>query len=316
VNLADSVRDPLIRSSFFYQISFGYSLTGYYKAGLEFVGRGEDEVRMQRLSFAQTHLAAARIAATIGLRRFKKAQSLVDGLADLASAVDDSFEFANSRALQARLLICAGDEEGAAAALREWEATPVAALTAELAGLRALALAKSARPESEQLSQLAIRMSGNAQAHTVAHAARAIVDLRAGIDPGRSRLVDFEDVLLDRQNYDALVLAYRSYPPVLAALADRGRIPQRRLLRLITEAQDAAIATAVGIGVPNPRKTETSLSSREQEVFDLMQRGRKNKEIAATLFISEATVKVHVRHILEKLNARSRTEAVARYQDT
>jgi DNA-binding NarL/FixJ family response regulator len=261
-------------------------------------------------------LAAARIAATIGLRRFKKAQSLVDGLYDLASAVDDTFEFANARALQARLLICTGDDEGAAASLREWEATPVAALTAELAGLRALALAKSAAPEAERLAQLAIRMSSNAQAQSVAHAARAIIDLRAGADPDRSRLVDFEDVLLDRQNYDALVLGYRSYPPVLAALSRRGRIPERRLLRLIAEAQDTAIATAVGLCVPNSPTAETSLSSREHEVFDLMQRGRKNKEIAATLFISEATVKVHVRHILEKLNARSRTEAVARYQDT
>jgi DNA-binding CsgD family transcriptional regulator len=209
-----------------------------------------------------------------------------------------------------------GDDEGAAAALREWEGTPVTALTAELASLRALALAASAPPESEELSRLAIQMSANAQAQTVAYAARAIIDLRAGLDPTRSRLVDLENVLLDRQNYDALVLAYRSYPPVLAAIADRGRIPQRRLLRLIAEAQDAAIASSVGIGLPDPPRTDASLSSREQEVFDLMQRGRKNKEIAATLFISEATVKVHVRHILEKLNARSRTEAVARHQDT
>jgi DNA-binding NarL/FixJ family response regulator len=159
-------------------------------------------------------------------------------------------------------------------------------------------------------------MSGNAQAQTVAYAAQAIVDLRAGLDAAKSRLLSFEKVLLDRQNYDTLVLAYRSYPQLLAVLADRGRIPEQRLLRLISEARDTAIAASVGIEVRDVASPEASLSTREQEVFELMRRGRKNKEIAATLFISEATVKVHVRHILEKLKVRSRTEAVARYQET
>jgi DNA-binding NarL/FixJ family response regulator len=40
-----------------------------------------------------------------------------------------------------------------------------------------------------------------------------------------------------------------------------------------------------------------------------------NREIAATLFISEVTVKVHLRHIYAKVNARSRTQAVLKLQD-
>jgi len=43
----------------------------------------------------------------------------------------------------------------------------------------------------------------------------------------------------------------------------------------------------------------------------LIARGLGNKEIAARLSLSENTVKTHVRHILSKLNARSRAEAAA-----
>jgi DNA-binding NarL/FixJ family response regulator len=42
-------------------------------------------------------------------------------------------------------------------------------------------------------------------------------------------------------------------------------------------------------------------------------RGFKNKDVAQALVISPSTTKVHVRHILEKLGVRTRTEAVARF---
>ena len=52
-----------------------------------------------------------------------------------------------------------------------------------------------------------------------------------------------------------------------------------------------------------------ALSKREREVFELLSRGMTNREIAKTLYISDVTAKVHVRHILKKLGVRSRTEA-------
>ena len=54
-----------------------------------------------------------------------------------------------------------------------------------------------------------------------------------------------------------------------------------------------------------------TLSKREVEVLQKVAAGNRNSDIAALLFISEETVKGHVKHIMEKLGASDRTEAVA-----
>ncbi len=56
--------------------------------------------------------------------------------------------------------------------------------------------------------------------------------------------------------------------------------------------------------------TDEALTEREREVLQYVAKGDRNKDIAEQLRISEETVKVHVKHIMEKLAARDRTEAV------
>jgi DNA-binding NarL/FixJ family response regulator len=53
------------------------------------------------------------------------------------------------------------------------------------------------------------------------------------------------------------------------------------------------------------------LTDREIEVLKEVAGGNRNREIAERLFISEETVKVHIKHIMEKLGASDRTQAVS-----
>jgi DNA-binding NarL/FixJ family response regulator len=56
---------------------------------------------------------------------------------------------------------------------------------------------------------------------------------------------------------------------------------------------------------------DDALTPREVEVLNRMAEGNRNKDIGEQLFISEETVKVHIKHIMEKLGASDRTQAVA-----
>jgi len=53
------------------------------------------------------------------------------------------------------------------------------------------------------------------------------------------------------------------------------------------------------------------LTTREIEVLRCVAEGNRNRDIAGRLFISEETVKVHIKHIMEKLDASDRTQAVS-----
>jgi DNA-binding NarL/FixJ family response regulator len=58
---------------------------------------------------------------------------------------------------------------------------------------------------------------------------------------------------------------------------------------------------------------ELALTRRELDVLRLMSGGRTNAQIARRLVIAEGTVKSHVKHILRKLDAANRAEAVSRW---
>jgi DNA-binding CsgD family transcriptional regulator/tetratricopeptide (TPR) repeat protein len=86
----------------------------------------------------------------------------------------------------------------------------------------------------------------------------------------------------------------------IEALADRARIELERSDG--TDTAGSAEPTAAGEG---------GLTPRERQVLGLLAEGMSNRRIAATLFISEKTVAIHVTHILAKLQVTNRNEAGA-----
>ncbi|MDR4532622.1 response regulator transcription factor [Glutamicibacter sp. PS] len=63
------------------------------------------------------------------------------------------------------------------------------------------------------------------------------------------------------------------------------------------------------------RQPKIELTAREREVLAQLATGAGNKQIAKALFVSEATVKTHLVHIFEKLQATSRTAAITKAQE-
>ena len=70
-------------------------------------------------------------------------------------------------------------------------------------------------------------------------------------------------------------------------------------------------AVAAVIPLQPLKELEQEPTAREIEVLQLISDGLVNREIGVRLFLSEETVKSHVRHLLAKLQARSRAHAVA-----
>jgi DNA-binding NarL/FixJ family response regulator len=70
-----------------------------------------------------------------------------------------------------------------------------------------------------------------------------------------------------------------------------------------------AIPSEIAARLANHMSDE-ALTAREIEILQEVAEGNRNRDIAEKLFISEGTVKVHIQHIMEKLGANDRTQAI------
>ena len=91
--------------------------------------------------------------------------------------------------------------------------------------------------------------------------------------------------------------------------------PQDEILAGVRSVARGEVALAPSIAamlVQRVKTPATTLSPRETEVLTLVAAGQSNPSIAATLFLSEATVKTHLLHVFGKLGVSDRTRAVTR----
>jgi DNA-binding NarL/FixJ family response regulator len=91
--------------------------------------------------------------------------------------------------------------------------------------------------------------------------------------------------------------------------------PQEEILAGVRSVAGGQVALAPSIAallVKRVKSPGPTLSPRETEVLRLVAAGQSNPSIAASLFLSEATVKTHLLHVFEKLEVSDRTRAVTR----
>jgi DNA-binding NarL/FixJ family response regulator len=165
--------------------------------------------------------------------------------------------------------------------------------------------------KAEELAPDVVLMDVRMPRVTGIEATRAI----AAVDPSAKILMltvsDEEDDL-----YDAVKAGATGYllkeisieevaDAIRAVVSGQSLISPSMASKLLTEFTNLARKADEKQAVPTPRLTD-----RELEVLKLVAQGMSNREIAGELYISENTVKNHVRNILEKLHLHSRMEAV------
>src|SRR5262249_7696668 len=122
------------------------------------------------------------------------------------------------------------------------------------------------------------------------------------------------ELTLEHGFIDSFVVAYRGSPLLIETLMAEPRY-REYITDVLVGANDFELAARTGVPALGKKATRHRITPREREVYSLMVDGLSNRSIARRLFITEPTAKLHVRHILEKLSARSRAEAVAKWRD-
>lgn len=161
-------------------------------------------------------------------------------------------------------------------------------------GAAALRMAQASRPDVVLMDLLMPVMDGVAATGAIRH-----------------ELPDTEVIALTSVLEESLVIQAIQAGAIGYLLKDTDAPKLRQAIKAAAAGEvqlSPAAAAMLMHKVKAPRSPET-LTERETEVLRQLARGKSNKEIANTLFISETTVKTHVKNIMQKLGVPSRTHA-------
>jgi DNA-binding CsgD family transcriptional regulator len=281
--------DPLIRTAFLNMLGRSYAYSMHYDRAIELYERGLADASRMRLDFAALHFQLGLANAHIGLGDYVSADHVLRRAREYAS---DAHTQGNWHLVTARLSLAQHRFEVARKILTQRGTARDAATRAELRAYGALAEGCLGHSDAAlQLASETSTISSTIEPTVVAIIAKILV-----LPAERENLaLQLADLIEERGHPDFVLHACRAFPLFASYL---------EAVRSSSPKTDSAVARA-----ESSRSAIETLTRREREILGLLTEGLRNREIARRLFISEVTVKVHVRHILEKTGTRSRTEA-------
>jgi ATP/maltotriose-dependent transcriptional regulator MalT len=307
----NQVEDPRTRSSF---AAFGAYLAGVradYQRALQLIQIAEREIDAFSLDFARPHAKWNSALILLGLRKFGAADRALQAVEDIARSRPLGYHILNARILRSRLALETGQEKVALQSVHlPADDAAIPSIHGEYVATRGLVLAVLGQDsEAIEAAGLAESMTRAIEVRVLAQAVRAVCGARED-NPGPAQ--DLWNLAAKLGAWDPVVAAVRSCRRLAETLAEIEEV-RPGLAALYERSNDLALARRAGLRARSSRQPEEILSPREVEVLELLKRGFRNRDISNALVISDSTTKAHVRHVLEKLGVRTRTEAVARF---
>lgn len=272
-----------------------------------------EEASVSKLVFAMPYAWLHRAEAEYGLRHFRTADAMLQKAYAYSTQNNNSHAQLSCVTFRGLLLLAQASAAEAIAVIDiDAGSRSTTSAASELDAVRGLAHACLGQ-DTLALDALdaADGRTTDVDVKTLSTWVRALVAVRRADGTSAAMVEHAVETMRSTGNRHYLVATYRSWPPLLKAAAEF--MTDSELRGMVDESNDYSIAQSVGVH-PERRRPggKALLTPREIEVFELLATGRSNRQIAGALFISESTTKVHVHHILTKLGARSRTEAVAK----
>jgi ATP/maltotriose-dependent transcriptional regulator MalT len=310
-NVIAEARDPIVRTSFWHVYAGALRAAGAYVSAEDASDKALHEIATFDLDFAWAHVHLTRAGVYAGIGAYEDALALLDEIARIGKRNGDTYLQVSERTMRCRIYLLLRDIVNAVRATDvAWPHVVSSGQYAEFLACRALAVGMLPTQHENPFEILgeAEQRSRENEASCLCACVRALLTLDRDPAGAANTIIDGFRTGVAKGILDPFVFAFRL---------------DHRLASLVTQvptlrpALEGLLAIVHGSAPEPTRQSERrppfveaeSLTRREREVLELVAKGRTNEEIAATLFLTVSTVKVHVRHILSKLGVRSRTEA-------
>jgi LuxR family transcriptional regulator, maltose regulon positive regulatory protein len=308
LSLADDKAEGIAHTGLLSTYSYALILTCRYEESLQSIAALTRTAEAWGLHFPLRYAQLNSAMAYIGLRRFTTADRTLGTLERETQDEPGSYFRASLRVQRARLYASVGTLHRALDVFSLGPAAIGSPLQrGEFLAWQGLLTAASGRSDlAEELAREAEQASRGLEATALVLTTRAIVALQT---VGRGDRVDsFLAEAIATGAWDPILIAVRARPDLGRHIAER-RETADWLRRILVMSSDRSLARLIGVPIPRVARPKQHLTPREEEVHELLAQGLTNEEIAASLFISLSTTKVHVKHIYDKLGVRSRLEA-------